>query len=582
MHPVRFLVVCGLFLLFSFGGAAEAQKVEYLPAIPLVERIHVQTQPVNDAGEMPLYLIAWGGDVATIHTQTEGIFQKYGFNFKLKAEDNFSKQVESCLRGETPYLRGTMDMITEAADVFKRQGIGLQVVVQITWSVGGDVMVVRPHIKSAKDIRAIALQLDGPHMYYAPYVLKSAGANLSNVKFRFLQELTLPKFDTGGKVIDPVSAFQNDSSLDAVMCISPDADLLTSGGKVGTGSEGSIKGARKYVTTKDAPKIIADVYAVRSDYALANPEKIKAFHKAILEGQKQWVDLMKTKSTKYQQVVSKSADLLMGSATATADVEGMILDCQYVDAEGNIAFFTGRGTTRTLVALSSEIQSSLKEMGLLTGSVVSLAGPNWDVAALLGLPASATAAQSTSSSAPRFDQRKAAATIERRIEAEPSRWEEEGTLFVKEIYFAPEQDEFTESQYADDFTEAIKKIDAYGGALVAVEGHADPTGVWKAKKKSNETKSPTDIAVVAQMEQRVKNISSARADAVKKSFLAFCRRHGIKLDESQFVIVGVGIRSPKFNPPRTKEEWEANRRVVFRIKGVAAEASEFEFTETVK
>lgn len=580
MHPVRFLVIiCGLFLLFSFGIAAEAQKVEYLTATPLVERIHVQARPVNDAGEMPLYLIAWGADVATVYTQgddivqTENIFKKYGLNFKLKAEDNFSKQVESCLRGETPYLRGTMDMITEAAEVFERQGIHLQVVVQITWSVGGDVMVVRPHIKSAKDIKTIALQLDGPHMYYAPYVLKSAGANLGNVKFRFLQELTLSKFDTGGKIIDPVSAFQNDSSLDAVMCISPDADMLTKitivdGKKRAT--EGAVFEARKYVTTKDAPKIIADVYAVRSDYASANPEKVKAFHKAILEGQKQWVDLMKTKSIKYNQVVSKSADILMGSATATADIEGMILDCQYVGAEGNVAFFTGRGTTRTLATLSSEIQSSLKEMGLLTGSV-SLAGPAWDVAALLGVSADAMTAQSALPTASRFDPKKTAVKIERQIEAEPDVWKEEGTLFEKEVFFDREQEKFPEARYADAFMVAFKSIEAYGGALVTIEGHVDVKGLIRAREKAKQTKTPVDIAIASAVEGRGKTLSYQRAEEVKKTFLAFCRKQGFKLDDSQFIVIGMGAKSPKISDPSTPEDSAENRRVTFRIKSVEVE-----------
>ena len=80
---------------------------------------------------------------------------------------------------------------------------------------------------------------------------------------------------------------------------------------------------------------------------------------------------------------------------------------------------------------------------------------------------------------------------------------------------------------------------------------------------------------VNQMEQQAKNLSLSRSRTVRTSFLKYCSKKGFKLDESQFVAVGMGINNPKYNPPRTKEEWTANRRVVFRIKQVEAELSEF-------
>ena len=77
------------------------------------------------------------------------------------------------------------------------------------------------------------------------------------------------------------------------------------------------------------------------------------------------------------------------------------------------------------------------------------------------------------------------------------------------------------------------------------------------------------------MVQQAKNLSLNRSDAVRESFLKHCKSNNLVVDESQFVAVGLGITSPKFDPPRTKDEWAANRRVVFRIKQVEAELSEF-------
>ncbi|MEM7588141.1 MAG: nitrate ABC transporter substrate-binding protein, partial [Acidobacteriota bacterium] len=120
-----------------------------------------------------------------------------------------------------------------------------------------------------------------------------------------------------------------------------------------------------------------------------------------------------------------------------------------------------------------------------------------------------------------------------------------------------------------DFEEALKIAQTYGGSLIVIEGHSDPLGILKAEQKG-ESK-----IVVSQMKQQAKNLSLDRSQAVRKSFLDYSKKRNFALDESQFVPVGLGIQTPKFSPPRTKEEWAANRRVVFRIKQVEAELTEF-------
>jgi outer membrane protein OmpA-like peptidoglycan-associated protein len=77
------------------------------------------------------------------------------------------------------------------------------------------------------------------------------------------------------------------------------------------------------------------------------------------------------------------------------------------------------------------------------------------------------------------------------------------------------------------------------------------------------------------MRQAAKNLSLARANSVRSSFLQYCKDHGISIDQSQFIAIGRGVEAPKFNPPRTKEEWIANRRVRFVIRQVEAELSDF-------
>ena len=561
----------GLSVAFLFAicllvlQTAVAQQIEYLSPRPMSQVVKVQVKPVA-ARTVKVPLITWGGDVATILTEMDGIFRQEGLSVSLFREDNFAKQVEMCLSGEMPYLRGTIGMINAAADAFRAHNVELAVIYQMTWSVGGDAMTVRPN-KNLKSIKKVAVQLYGPHMDYAANLFRSAG-RLNKVEFKWLRELTLPTYETHGKAVDPVSAFQADPSLDAVMCIIPDALMLTSGGTTGTGAEGSVKGATILLSTKTASRIIADVYAVRKDYFDAHRGEVQKFVHALMKGEEALRDLLKNKAhqqAKYRQLLAKSADLLLGAPQATADVEALLGDCKFVGYSGNVAFFTGRGTTRNLKTLTDEIQRSFLGIGLMTEKV-SLTSANWDYAALArGLK------YATYVPVPKrkFDAKKVAAKVEKKISVEPTTWEEEGTLFVVEINFAPNQSDFSATQYANDFQKALEIAQTYSGALIVIEGHSDPLGILKAERKRERQQ------VIDQMKQRAKNLSLERAQAVRTNFLGFCKQQNMIIDESQFVGVGLGIGSPKFNPPRTKEEWAANRRVVFRIKQVEAELDEF-------
>lgn len=560
---IKRFMLCLIVLLLTIQTAA-SQQIEYLQPKPLTSIIRLPAQPVT-AGRLQIPLITWGGDAATILAEMEGRFQEQGLNVDLVVENNFPKQIEACLAGKSPYLRGTMGMINAATELFKKQGIDLVVVYQLTWSSGGDAMVVRPQ-KKLSNINTVAVQLYGPHMDYAANLFKNA-RRLDEVNFKWLQELTLPTYETT-KIVDPVSAFQVDNTLDAVMCIIPDALALTSGGKEGTGAAGSVKGATILLSTKTASRIISDVYAVRSDYLHKNRSQVQNFVLALFQGQEALSDVLKNKSAqkdKYKQLLTKSADLLLDSPQATADVEALLSDCEFVGYEGNIKFFTGTGTTRTLETLTSEIQSSFLTLGLIS-SRTSLTSANWDYNIFARNLKYATSVPVVEQ---RFDPKKVAAKIEEKISVEPTTWAEEGTLFEVEITFDPNQSTFPLEQYATDFEKALNIAQTYGGSLVIVEGHSDPLGILNARQKG---KSQVEIAL---MEQQAKNLSLQRANAVRESFLKYGRRKGVVTDESQFLAVGLGIGSPKFNPPRTKEEWAANRRVVFRIKQMEAELDEF-------
>ncbi len=543
----------GLFLLSSLLPGQSGRQ-DLLSPKPLSQLIRTGLRPVS-GGVLKVPLITWGGDVATILAHENGLFKAEGLDTQLFVENNFPKQVEMCLSGQTPLLRGTMGMINAAAELFRKQGSELVVVYQMTWSSGGDALVTRSNIKKPKDLRGktIALQLYGPHMDYLANILQSAGISSRDVKLKWFTELSLPGYDPQGRIVDPVSAFLEDPAIDAVMCISTDALNLSSGGNEGSGAAGSVKGARIMLSTKTASRIIADVYAVRADYLQQNQNRIRSLVAALTKAQQNLSGLTKPQR---QSLLSKAARWLLDSADASADVEGLLSDCTFVGETGNRQFFSGVGTTRSFRNLTEEIQNNFLQMGLI-GAKTPLQAADW-----LNEPQTLEAPVQTK---PLFDTKK----VEQKISVEPSSWAEAGTLFQVEITFSPNQSDFPIEQYAADFKKALEISQTYGGALIIIEGHSDPLGILQAR----ESRKPA--IEIQQMEQQAKNLSLLRAQEVRKSFLGYCRQQKISLDESQFVAVGLGITNPKFNPPRTKEEWAANRRVQFRIKQIEAELDEF-------
>jgi len=543
-------VFCFLFILLP----AQSGKQDLQSPKPLSDLITTALRPVG-GGVIKVPMITWGGDVATILAEEDGLFKAEGLDTQLFVENNFPKQVEMCLSGQTPLLRGTMGMINAAAELFEKKGVKLVVVYQMTWSSGGDALVTRKNIRKPKDLRGktIALQLYGPHMDYLANILQNAGISSRDVKLKWFSELSLPTFDPKGRIVDPVSAFLEDPGIDAVMCISTDAMNLTSGGNEGTGSAGSVKGARIMLSTKTASRIIADVYAVRADYLERNKDKVKGFVTALTKAQQRLDELDRTRR---QNLLTKAARWLFDSAEAVPDVEGLLSDCTFVGETGNQQFFSGVGTTRSFRNLTAEIQGNFIQMGIIKGKT-QLNAADWK--------SDTSARVQPTQTRPRFDTRK----VEQKISVEPTTWAEEGTLFQVEITFSPNQSTFPIAQYAADFKKALDISQTYGGALIIIEGHSDPLGILQAR----ENRRPA--VEIQQMEQQAKNLSLQRAQEVRKSFLDYCRQQKISLDESQFVAVGLGISSPRFNPPRTREEWAANRRVQFRIKQIEAELDDF-------
>jgi ABC-type nitrate/sulfonate/bicarbonate transport system substrate-binding protein/outer membrane protein OmpA-like peptidoglycan-associated protein len=561
----------------------EARAVDYMTPEPMAELVKASVRDCGP-GELRIPVIAWGGDIATSlangdadRTAPNSILGKAGLDVTLYRQDDFAKQVEDYLTCKTPFLRGTMGMINMAAEVANRDPRTAMVLVyQMTWSNGGDALVVKQGIDKPADLRGktVAVQAYGPHVDYLTRMLADAGLTPQDVEIKWLPDLIQVDENSSS----PAMALRQDQGVDAAFVIIPDALALTSGGNVGDGSEDSVKGARILLSTRTANRVIADVYAVRADYLEANRDMVRAFVNGLMQAGERLQALMKNRQDRkadYQEVIAAAAELLLDSRNAVEDTAAMYGDAEFVGYPGNVKFFDDPAYPRNFERLSEEIQTAYQGLGFLSKRTP-LGHARWDFARL-----AAGVSDTAGVEAPKFDTAAVQQLMQRRQKQASL---SEGELFRLEIYFSPNQNVFPVDLYQATFEELIGLASTYGGALLTVEGHSDPLGYLR-KKKGGESSM-----VLQQVKQAARNLSFTRANAVKESIIRFAASKGITLDPTQFGVMGWGVMQPNtpnctydergdISPscaPLNETEWNATRRVVFRILQVEAEADVFE------
>lgn len=569
MHSRSMLGTAVILLSGLFSSVSQA--VQYLTPVPLTQAVSTAVGSVA-AGPINVPVITWGGDIATIHangnaaaTAKSSRFGKLGLDLRLFREDVFAKQLEAYLSGRSPYLRGTLGMINMAVEAASKDPRTKPVVIyQLTWSAGGDALVVKGGIKTVKDLKGktIALQAYGPHVDYLTKILADAGLGPRDVSIKWVPDLT-------GTKNSPVAALR-EAGIDAALVIIPDAMALTSSGTVGTGAEDSVKGARILLSTKTANRIIADVYAVRSDYLQSHRDDVEKFVRGLIEGEESLRQIVAGKTTRaqeYKPAMTAAAQLLLDSAQAVGDAEGMYADAEFARLGGNTAFFTDANNPRSMERLNREIQTAFIGLGLLA-KAAPLTSAGWDYKRLGGSGATASPAE-----AARFNPSEVAGIVAKK---QSQGRLGEGELFSFEVFFKPNQDKFPAELYQDAFKRVTELAATYGGAIITVEGHSDPMAYLKAKRDG------AAQVVLGRTQQSAKNLSLSRAIAVRDSVIAHAKSRGVGLDASQFAVIGHGNAQPKSGicggdpcAPKNEQEWLNNMRVEFRIIQIEAETSAF-------
>jgi outer membrane protein OmpA-like peptidoglycan-associated protein len=607
---------------------------------------NVQVGEVKKTEPITLPLITWGADYATIlanggtgTTQPNSIFaQRATVKYKLKLNDDPVQQVKDYMTGETPYLRMTARMAGLPLEVLSLDPRTKPVpIYQLSFSAGdhlvfkeaadnlekkslagGGFKYLARQPSTLNDLKGkrVAIQRGGPHLGLLDDSLKAAGMTWDDIKIVWCKDLTASD--------DSPAALMRAGKADAACVITPDMIGLCSDMKgVGTGAEGTVKGARVMNSTATMSRSIADLYLVRSDYFTAEKGKVMALVECLLMGAEEVVKLRNdfeggaTNSPKYLKLL-KQAQSFFGEEVLPSievDAHGLVLDCKFSRIPGNESFFTDPSNLANFDAKTKSAVDLSIQLGYAANRHA-FGEANWgntnqykDWSIKIGVPYVE----------PKFSKN--------RINAEAIKFSEidDEPILSFEINFGVGQTKFDPAKYGAQFQRVAESAHLFGNAAIIVRGHADNYLVLKefyfsAKGKGLITGASgsrlfkgkrLDLADTQTILNALRNenlsgsykypdgsrvgdpkqtantalqLSRQRAVAVKQGITTFLKDKGI--DESvleQIQPFGVGISEPAVPRPRSGADMAKNRRVEFMVVPLNPEAiasdEDFDFDE---
>ncbi len=426
-------------------------------------------------------------------------FKKYGFKVNLKLIDDPVVARDAFASGESHILWGTLDMmVLFAPELMKDSRTAPRIYQQIDWSSGGDGIVTRSKIRSVADLKGktIVYAQNSPSQYFISNLLINAGIGLSEVTHKYTST-----------AFEAAAAFVSDPSIDA--CVSWAPDIYTIPEKVA--------GTRILTTTAEANKLIADVWAVRADFARDKPEIVKGLVAGIFEG----MDMLENATTK-AQAFQWMAD---GYGMKVEDVKAMEADAHSTNFAENREFFLNANNPTNFERTWKSIAYVYNQAGLVKEAVPF--NQIMDFSIVQDLEKAGTFKHHQDNYVSKF-----VPTTYNKVNAEAPII----TQTVR-INFYPNSSNIYEP--AHDLTgnaiqntlydpnveatldKVARLVGAYDRAVVAIVGHTD---------SSMKGKIP---------EQIVKDLSLNRAEAVKKALV-----DKYKFDPKKFVVEGEGWNKP--------------------------------------
>ncbi len=505
-------------------GVTTVKEYKYVPAERLPE-VKGVSQYQWDEKEKILHFTynVWAGWLPVIaanggtQPNPDSIFaKKYGFRVQMDLIDDPVAARDAFAAGKAHVLWGTADMMVLMAPGLVRDSrTAPRIVQQIDWSNGGDGIVVRSSIKSVADLRGktVTLAKNSPSEYYLTSLLLSAGLRPADINPLY----TATAFEAA-------LAFVSDSRVDACVSWAPDIYNIPD----------RVRGTRILSSTSDANKLIADVYAVRADFARDHPDVVEGLVAGIFEG----MDRVKENP---EQAAKWMADAF---GMKPEDVMAMRNDAHQTNFAENVQFFLNSSNPTNFERTWNSASYVYRELGGIDAPVPF--DQVMDFSYLQAIQKKGTFAHQKDESIATFTPssfRKTPAeapilTQTIRINFfpnsanpfEPAR-DESGSVIQGKLY---------DPNVSGTLERVARLVGQFSRAIILIEGHTD---------SSMKGRVPVEA---------VRSLSLERAEAIKRALI-----DKYKFDPDKFSIVGKGWDAPA--DPNDSENQALNRRVEISV-----------------
>ncbi len=508
------------------SGITTVSEYKYVPSEKLPPVKGVSNYKWDDATKTVVFpinvWIGWLPIVAANHgfapNEDSIFFKDYGFKVNLKLIDDPVTARDAYASGESHILWGTLDMmVLFAPELMKDSRTAPRIYQQVDWSSGGDGIVVRSSITSVKDLKGktIVYAQNSPSQYFINNLLLNAGIQPADVKHMF----TATAFEAA-------AAFVSDPKIDACVSWAPDIYNIPE----------KVKNTRILTTTADANKLIADVWAVRADFAKDHPDIVEGLVAGIFKGMRAVKD-----DTFKGQAIQWMAD---GYGMSVDDVKSMLLDAHSTNFAENKEFFLNANSPTNFERTWKNITFVYKELGLI--GTPTRFDEVMDFSAIKALDAKGQFADMKNESITTF-----VPTTYQKLSAEkPILTQTIRINFYPNSsnIFEPQHDEFgkpiANTLYDPSATATLETVARLAGqyerATIAVVGHTD--GSMKGRAPRSE----------------VERLSLDRANAVRTALI-----QKYKFDPNKFIVQGKAWDEPA--DQATPENHALNRRVEISV-----------------
>jgi ABC-type nitrate/sulfonate/bicarbonate transport system substrate-binding protein len=329
-------------------GITTVNEYAYVPAerLPAVQGVsNYQWDAEEKVVQFPINVwIGWLPIVAAnggfAPSEDSIFFRDHGFKVNLRLIDDPVVARDAFATGESHVLWGTLDMmVLFAPELMKDSRTAPRIVQQIDWSNGGDGIVVRGDVPSAQDLRGktIVYAQNSPSQYFVNNLLINSGVQPGEVNHRY----TATAFEAA-------AAFVADKSIDACASWAPDIYNIPE----------RVAGTRILTTTAEANKLIADVWAVRADFAKDHPEIVQGVVEGIFKAMEQLGKDDTFKARAFQWMAE-------GYGMAVDEVQAMEADAHLTNFAENKSFFLNANQPANFERTWKNISFVYRELGLI-------------------------------------------------------------------------------------------------------------------------------------------------------------------------------------------------------------------------